>query len=129
MVWSGEQCGFVIETFFKNGDSVIAIQRAFRTHFQLGRRARVPSWNTILRWVDSVRATGSTLKKKPPGRPKTVCMAINLEAIRQSVLWSPQRSAHKHVVALRLSNTTPVRHLNSCINIQGHNVEDVVSHK
>ena len=35
----GEQHGFVIKTFFKNGDPVIATQRAFRTHFQVGRRA------------------------------------------------------------------------------------------
>ena len=63
MQWSDEQRGFVVETFFKNGDSVIATQRAFRTHFQLGRRARVPSWNTILMWLDSVRVTGSTLNE------------------------------------------------------------------
>ena len=34
-----------------------------RTHFQLGRSARVHTRNTILRWVDSVRATGKTLQK------------------------------------------------------------------
>ena len=51
------------EDFFKNRDFEIATQRAFRTHFQLGRRAMVPSWNTILRWVDSLLATGSRLKK------------------------------------------------------------------
>ena len=41
MEWSGEQGGFVIEMFFKNEDSLIATQRAFRTHFQLGCHASV----------------------------------------------------------------------------------------
>ena len=93
MRWSGrEQRGFVIGAFFKNGDSVIATQRVFRTYFQLGRRAKDPSWNTILRWMDSVHATGSTLKKKPPRRPKTVRTPVNVEEVRQSVLRSPERS-------------------------------------
>ena len=42
MGWSGEHRGFVVETFFKNNESVIATQRAFRRHFRLGRRAPVP---------------------------------------------------------------------------------------
>ena len=91
--------------FFKNGETVIATQRAFPIHFQLGRRTRVPSRNTILRWVDSLCTTGSTLKKKPPWRPKTAHMPVNEEAIRQSVLRSPQRSARKQAVVLRFSNT------------------------
>ena len=33
-------------------------------------------------------------------------MLLNVEAVRQSVLRLPQRSARKHAVALRLSNTT-----------------------
>jgi len=31
MSWSGEHRGFVVETFFKNNESVIATQRAFRS--------------------------------------------------------------------------------------------------
>ena len=102
MEWSGEQRGFVIETFFKNRVSLIAIQRAFRTRFQLRRCGRVPSRNEILRWMDSVPAI---LKKNLPGRPKTVRTSVNVEAVRQSVVRSPQRSARKHAFAMRLSNT------------------------
>ena len=32
MGWSGEHRGFVVETFFKNNESVITTQRAFRRH-------------------------------------------------------------------------------------------------
>jgi hypothetical protein len=45
MEWSGAQRVFIIETFLKNGESVIATQRALRTHFELGRHDRI----TILR--------------------------------------------------------------------------------
>jgi hypothetical protein len=30
--WSGEHRDFVVETFFKNNESVIATQRTFRRH-------------------------------------------------------------------------------------------------
>ena len=85
MELSVEQRGFVIETFLKNGDSVIATQRAFCIHFQLGLRARAPSRNTVLTWVDSVCATGSTLKEKPPGRPMTVRTPGNVESVGSPV--------------------------------------------
>ena len=51
--------------------------------YQLGCHARVRSLNTILRWVDSLCTTGSKLKKKPPGRPKTIRMPVNVESVRQ----------------------------------------------
>ena len=80
---SVEQRGFVIESSFKNGGTLIATQRAFCTHLQLVRCARVHSQNTILEWVDSKRAIGSTLKKKPPGRPKTDRTPVTVEAVKQ----------------------------------------------
>ncbi|PNF39089.1 hypothetical protein B7P43_G04147, partial [Cryptotermes secundus] len=59
-------------------ESVIATQRAFRTHFELGRRDGIPTRNTILRWVASFRATGSTLKKKSPGRSRSARTPANV---------------------------------------------------
>jgi hypothetical protein len=43
MEWLGTQSAFVVETFLKNRESVIATQRAFRTHFELRRRNRIPT--------------------------------------------------------------------------------------
>ena len=43
MAWSTEHRAFVVETYFKCGDSVIAAQRQFRTHFGVGRHGRVPN--------------------------------------------------------------------------------------
>jgi len=62
MGWSGEHRGFVVETFFKNYESVIATQRAFRRHFRLGRYAPIPDRKMILLWVSNMRATGLALK-------------------------------------------------------------------
>ena len=67
MSWSGEHGGFIIEALFKN-DSVTATQRAFRTRFGLYATDAVPDGKTILRWVSSVRASGSALPRKPSGR-------------------------------------------------------------
>jgi hypothetical protein len=93
MRWSGEHRGFVVETFFKNNESVIATQRAFRRHFRLCRRAPVPDRKTILLSVSNMRATGSTLKRKPAGRPRSVRTPENVQTVRASIKQSPRRSA------------------------------------
>jgi hypothetical protein len=42
MAWNGEHRAFVIETDLKISDSIIATQRLFRRHFEVGRHGRVP---------------------------------------------------------------------------------------
>jgi hypothetical protein len=99
--WSGEHRGFVVKTFVKNNESVIATQWAFRRHFRLGRRAPVPDRKTILLWVSNMRATGSTLKRKPPGRPRSIRPPENVQTVRASIEQSPRCSARKHAVHAR----------------------------
>lgn len=43
----------------------------FRVHFKLGCHDTLPSRNTILKWVHSLRATGSIVKKKSLSPSKT----------------------------------------------------------
>ena len=111
MGWSGEHRGFVVETFFKNNESVIATQRAFRRHFRLGQRAPIPDRKMILLWVSNVRATGSTLKRRPPVRPRSVRTPENVQTVRASIEQSPRRSTRKHAAALGISNRSVRRML------------------
>lgn len=111
MSWSGEERAFVVESYFKNGDSVVATQRAFRRHFNLRPLDSVPGRNTIIRWVAAFRATGSTLKQKPPGRPRSIRTPENLERLRQGVQRSPRRSAMKQAAALQISDRSVRRML------------------
>ena len=111
MSWSGEQGGFVVETFIKNNESVIATQRAFRRHFRLGRCAPVPDRKTILLWVSNMRATGSTLKRKPPGPPRSRRTPENVQTLSSSIAQSPRLSARKHAAALRISDRSVRRML------------------
>ena len=97
MVWTGAHRAFAVETSIKNGKSVIETQRAFRIHFGLNRNDAVPDRKSILLWTENFRATGSALKRKPPGRPRSVRTPENVQAVRQSVLKS--RSARKHASA------------------------------
>jgi hypothetical protein len=103
MGWTGEHRGFVVEAYYENSRSVIAMQRAFLTRFALGRNASVPDRKKILLWISNLRATGSTLKRKSPGRPRTVRTPENVEAVRASIQQSPKRSAGKHAMALGIS--------------------------
>lgn len=104
MSWSGKQRALVVKCFFQNGESPIKTQRALRTTLGLGRHDPVPSCKTIKRWVDNFNETGSTEDKKRSGRPLTARTPENVEAVRNSFLKSPHRSAKKHASALGLSD-------------------------
>jgi hypothetical protein len=89
MAWNGEHHAFVTET-----------QRLFCRHFGVGRHGRVPDRITILLWVGNFRGTGSALKQKSCGRPRSVRTPDNIAAMRQAVTTSPRHSAVKHALAL-----------------------------
>jgi len=101
--WTVEHRLFPYDAYMQNGESVTVVQRLFRVHFNLGRRDTVPSRNTILRWIRSLRTTGSIVKKKPSGPSKTVGKPENNERVRQALNRSPGRSARRHAREMRLS--------------------------
>ena len=103
MVWSNEQRAFAVETYFSQSHSIVAVQRAFRTRYQIPPRDQVPDRKSILLWVENFRGTGSVSKKRR-GRPRTSRTPENIEVVRQSVLQSPRRSARKQASALGISN-------------------------
>ena len=63
MVWSNEQRAFAVETYFSQSHSIVAVQRAFRTRYQIPHRDRVPDRKSILLWVENFRETGSVSEK------------------------------------------------------------------
>ncbi|KAJ4438662.1 hypothetical protein ANN_14609 [Periplaneta americana] len=63
----------------EGGNELPGSLKASKTHFDIERHARIPTWNTILRWVASFRTTGSTLKKKSPGRTRSASTPANVE--------------------------------------------------
>lgn len=102
--WSAEHRAFVVEAFFKSGDSCVAVQRQFRRRFNVGPRGRVPTRNTILLWVSTFRATASTLKRKSTGRPRSARTPENIDRVRAAVEASPRRPARKQAAALHMSD-------------------------
>ena len=114
MAWSTEHRAFVVETYFKCGDSVIAAQCQFHTHFGIGWHGRVPNRKTILLWICNFRQTSSALKRKSPGRAHSVQTPETITTVRRAVTTSPQRSAAKHAFTLGVSDHSVWRilHLN-----------------
>jgi len=60
--WNVEHSVFAVEQFFRNNDSVATV-RLFRRQFNVARDGAIPDRNTILRWVESFRTTGSVMKR------------------------------------------------------------------
>ena len=100
--WNGQQHAFAIKMFYKNNDSLEGAQE-FRRFFNLGRQVRVPSKQAIKTWIKNFEETGSALKKKPTGRPRSARTPQNIEAVGVSVLRSTRRSVRKLAAVVRLS--------------------------
>ena len=118
---------FIVETYFKSGDSYVVMQRQFLRYFNVPRRGRIPSRNTIMQWVHNFRATGSALKRKPTGRPRSARTPENVERVRQAVLSSPRRPVVRQAAALRMSDRTVRRILR--YDLHFHPYKIAVVHK
>ena len=64
MVWSNEQRTFAVESYFSQSHSIVAVQRAFCTRYEIPPRDRVPDRKSILLWVENFRETGSVSEKR-----------------------------------------------------------------
>lgn len=116
--WTLEHRVFAVEQFFRNSDSVGTVQRLFRRQFNVERRGAIPDRNTILRWVEAFRTTGSVMKRKPPGLPRSVRTPDNVERVRRAVVVSPQRSTRRQTSALGMSRRSLQRILHD--NLKFH---------
>jgi hypothetical protein len=45
--WRTQHGAFIVETFFKNGESVVKKQRIFRKHFSISRHGKVSFLSTL----------------------------------------------------------------------------------
>ena len=59
MVWLNEQRAFAVETYFSQSHSIIAVQLAFCTRYQIPPQDRVPDRKFILLWVENFWGMGS----------------------------------------------------------------------
>lgn len=75
-------------------ESVITVQRNFRRQYG----GEPPSPKTIRHWLNSFKETGSVLKAKSPGRPRTSEDVV--EQIRVSCVRSPKKSLARRSLQL-----------------------------
>jgi len=101
--WNGQQRALAIKMFYKNSDSFKAAQREFRHFYNLGRHGAVPSKHAITNWINNFEETGSALKKKPTGRPRSARTPQNIDVVHEVVLRSPRRSIRKQAAAVEIS--------------------------
>ena len=118
MLWSKEQRAFAVEAYNSNGRSIVATQRAFRTHFKFAPRASVPGRQSIVTWANTFETTGSVEKRRSVER--SVRSAQNIEAVRQAFLRSPGRSARKHAAALGMSDRSLRRILHDDLHFHSY---------
>jgi len=97
---------FVVEAYFKNGDSAATTQRLFRRHFNISRHGLVPYRNTIKEWVQNFRENASVLKRNPRCRISTVRTPESVDKVRMAIVTSARRSVRRHSAAIGLSDAS-----------------------
>lgn len=81
--------------FLKMAVSFVAIQRAFRLHFNLACHDPVPQRGPTASRTRTLDEPGSTVKLKGFGRPNTVKTPTNSTRLREAIEHSPTRSARR----------------------------------
>ena len=100
--------------------SIVAVQRAFvfATKSPLGTE-----YQTENPFCCGLRTSGEReVSKKRRGRPRTSRTPENIEAVRQSVIQSPRRSARKQASALGISNHSVRRILHQDLHFHPYKV-------
>eukprot|EP00106_Octopus_bimaculoides_P010183 XP_014777625.1 PREDICTED: uncharacterized protein LOC106874413 [Octopus bimaculoides] len=82
--WTIEHCVFVYDSYVKYNESVTAIHRMFRYHFNIHRNQAVPTRNTILRWVNALHTRGTLMNRRPVGAPRAVRTSENVQRVKQA---------------------------------------------
>lgn len=84
---------FVVKQFIRT-ESVVQAQRNFRREFNVERHGRIPTRQTVMRWVRDFENRGNVASNFSGGK-RTVRTPENIERVRRAVLKSPKRSALK----------------------------------
>jgi hypothetical protein len=122
--WAVQHCAFVVEAYFKNGDSVVKTWLC-HTHFNIPRRACVPCHNTIKAWVQNFQQSASALKRKLRGRILRVRTPENIEKVRVAIVRSPRHSARRHSTSIGQSDRSMRRILHKDLNFRPYRIVTV----
>ncbi|PSN30995.1 hypothetical protein C0J52_23754, partial [Blattella germanica] len=88
-----------------------------------------PSSRTIRTWVDNLETTDSTLKKKPPGRRKSVRTPETIEVVRTSFLRNHSDLHGDKLVLLELSRRALSRILFHDLKLHPYKIQVVLELK
>ncbi|KAJ4432615.1 hypothetical protein ANN_21238 [Periplaneta americana] len=74
---------------------------------------------------ENFEVTGSALKKKSPGKQRSVRNPENIKAVRVAMIRSPKSSARRHSISLGLSNTSKRRILHKDLHMRANKIQVV----
>lgn len=121
--WPVNQRVFAVTAYIET-KSVITVQRRFRAEFNIPRRGRIPSRNTILQWFKKWKAHG-TVCDRFAGSSRSVRTPENIRRVEEAVTASPTRSSNKHANALNLSDRTVRRILHDDLKFHPYKIQIV----
>lgn len=118
----------IMKTFWKHNGSITATRRALEAI--LGK-SHVPAVNTIQRLVARFEETGSVADKRRAPPVRKARSSANIEAVRESLLRSPELSIRQRAKRLNISSSALHAILHKDLNesISGKSAQKAVSSK
>ena len=107
---------FVVEAYFKNGDSAGTTQRLLLRPFNIPHHGCVPCHNTIREWIQNFWENAWALKRKPLGRIAMVRTPENVDKVRIAIVKSARCSVRRHSAAIGLADRSVWRILHKDLN-------------
>lgn len=98
-----EELIFIVKTFYKNNESIVATFRALRERFGVHNRPTKQAISKIIKRFESI---GSVQVVKRAARPRPVRTRRNIEVVKESVAEHPNTSTRVRSQELGLSRTT-----------------------
>lgn len=98
-LWSDAQREYAIKSYYKNNDSYMSVQRAFRNHFNIPLNNSIRSAHVLKTRVEHFEETESTPKRRA-GRVKNICTPENVERVHTALLRCPFHSGRHHAISL-----------------------------
>ena len=121
-VYTHEQRIFIVESFIRNNESCMAVQREFVKHFHAGHH---PSRHTIYRIIAKWRKHGSieNLSKRKSGRRISIRTPENIERVQKALQENPQNSSRRAAQQLGISKSSLLRILHKDLQLYPYKIQ------
>lgn len=120
--YPGNHRAFCIRAYYRNGDSIVIAQRLYRAEFNV---RNAPKDDTIRKWIRMFENTGSSVKIRNQGRPRSVRTQQTIDEVRVSVRQNPSQSVRKRSQELHIKKSSLHKIMKVDLHLKAYKIQFV----